>query len=96
MDIFLLADWTDLPWQNWGLAGAVISSLLAYIYILRRDVMGLASRVVKMAEDNAARLERLSGEYAENIKENTKATAIQTEVTRALNDYLRQLNGKDK
>ena len=49
-----------------------------------------------MAEDNAARLERLSGEYAENIKENTKATAIQTEVTRALNDYLRQLNGKDK
>ena len=94
MDILLLADWTDLPWQNWGLAGAVIASLLAYIYAQKRDIMGLASRVVRMAEDNAQRMERLSGEYAENIKENTKATAIQTEVTRALNEYLHSLNGK--
>ena len=97
----ILADWTSISWSDYGIAGAVIA-LLGTLVILQfrtnnahwKDVLGMSSRVEKMAEDNAARLERLSGEYADNIKENTKATAIQTEVTRALNDYLRSLNGK--
>lgn len=100
MDISLLADWTSISWADYGIAGAVIC-LLGGLVIAQfrtnnsrwKDILGISDRVAKMADENAARLERLSGEYAENIKENTKATAIQTEVTRALNDYLRSLNG---
>jgi len=59
-------------------------ALLSYIFVLRRDVMGLANRVARMADENAARLERLTGEYADNIKENTKVTAALTELLRYL------------
>lgn len=84
MDIPLLADWTDLPWADYGIAGSVIMALLSYIFVLRRDVMGLANRVARMADENAARLERLTGEYADNIKENTRVTAALTGLLRYL------------
>ena len=78
----ILANWTDLPWQNWGLAGAVICAQFAVIWRYRGDVMGLASRVQKMAEEHAQRMERLTDSCLESIKENTKVTV-------ALNEFLR-------
>ena len=55
-----------------------------YIFKIKRDVMGLANRVARLADENAARLERLTGEYADNNKENTKVTAALTELLRYL------------
>ena len=78
----IFANWTDLPWQNWGLAGAVICAQFAYIWRARADIMGLASRVQTMAEEHAKRMERLTDSCLESIKENTKVTV-------ALNEFLR-------